>query len=169
MACSRYVFVPGAYVVVLCRHTVIYDKVKSCYFRPARRFRSGLARPISAPLGSPTGNRPVTRRSRVSTSPSPVARATRSQSRKKRVSFAGRPSGSAVPSRLLVTHSAIQLSSNKNVQPIPYIFSMTNSLLYNTSINTPHVHMKQESHPSMCTHHAAAKHAGWLPVRDDAP
>ena len=31
------------------------NKVKSCFFRPAGLFRDGLARPISAPLGSPDG------------------------------------------------------------------------------------------------------------------
>ena len=46
---------------------------------------------------------------------------------------------------------------------------MKNDLPYDSSINTPHMHVTRESHPSMGTHHDAAEHAEWLPVRDDAP
>ena len=45
--------------------------------------------------------------------PRPVAGAARSQSRKNRVSFAGDPSGSAVPSRLRETRSGRQTSEKK--------------------------------------------------------
>ena len=34
---------------------ILYNKVKWCFFQPAGRFRAGLARPISTPLGSPDG------------------------------------------------------------------------------------------------------------------
>ena len=47
------------------------NKVKSCFFRPAGRFRSGLARPISAPLASDDGESTGDRQSRDSPSPSP--------------------------------------------------------------------------------------------------
>ena len=33
----------------------VYNKVKKCFFRPAGRFRDGLARPISSPLALPDG------------------------------------------------------------------------------------------------------------------
>ena len=39
----------------------IYDKVKSCFFRPAGRFRAGLARRSRRRSARPTGNRPGTR------------------------------------------------------------------------------------------------------------
>ena len=54
--------------------------------------------------------------------PPPVARAARSQSRKSRVSFAGRPSVSAVPSTRRETPSATESSSKKmgSVDPIPF-------------------------------------------------
>ena len=55
--------------------------------------------------------------------PRPVARAARSQSRKNRVSFAGRPSGSAGPSRRRETRSATVILEKKgSVDPIhlPY-------------------------------------------------
>ena len=65
---------------------------------------------------------PVGRESRPR--PRPVARAARSQSRKNRFSFAGRPSVSAVPSRRRETRSATEVSSKKpsSVDPLhlPY-------------------------------------------------
>ena len=62
--------------------------------------------------------------------PGTVARAACSQNRKNGVSFAGRPSVSAVPSRRRETRSAIETSSKKNVQSIPYIFPMKRDLLH---------------------------------------
>ena len=54
--------------------------------------------------------------------PPPVARAVRSQSRKNRVSFAGRPFVSAVPSRRRETRSVTESSLKKkgSVYPIPF-------------------------------------------------
>ena len=85
-------------------------------------------RPRKADLGAARLGRrgidrgPVGRESRPR--PRPVARAARSQSRKNRVSFAGRPSVSAVPSRRRETRSATESSSKKmgSVDPIhlPY-------------------------------------------------
>ena len=56
--------------------------------------------------------------------PRPVAGAARSQSRKNRVSFAGDPSDSAVPSMLRETRSAIQsfLKKTRPVDPIHFLY-----------------------------------------------
>ena len=89
--------------------------------------------------------------------PRTVVRAARSQSRKNRVSFAGRPSGSAGPSRRRESRSARKTSLKKKVQSMPYIYPMNSDLLCDSSRNTPpHVDLTRESHPSMCTHHADA-------------
>ena len=91
-------------------------------------------RPRKADLGAARLGRrgidrgPVGRESRPR--PRPVARAARSQSRKNRVSFAGRPSVSAVPSRRRETRSAIEISLKKKVQSIPYIFPTKRDLLH---------------------------------------
>ena len=46
------------YLLPATRYATEYHKVKSCFFRPAGRFRAGLARPMSAPLDSPDGESP---------------------------------------------------------------------------------------------------------------
>ena len=135
----------------------------SLWTRPADIGAARLARQGIARGPAPRDSRPR---------PSPVVGAAHSQGRKNGVSFAGDPSASAVPSRLRETRSAtpsFRHSPKKQGQSIPCILPMKNDLPYDSSINTLHVHVTRESHPSMCTHHAAAAHAGWLPVRDDAP
>ena len=102
-----------------------YNKVKSSFFFWAGPFRDGLARPISAPLasddGEPTGDPPV---AKSCPRPLPVARTARSQSRRNRVSFAGRPSNFMGPRRRRETRSATEISSSNrsSVYPIhlPY-------------------------------------------------
>ena len=99
-------------------------------------------RPRKADLGAARLGRrgidrgPASRESRPR--PRHVAHAARSQSRKNRVSFAGRPSGSAGPRGRRETRSATESSPKKNVQSIPYIYPMNSDLLYGTSLNTPH-------------------------------
>ena len=122
-------------------------------------------RPRTADLGAARLGRqgidrgPVGREPRPRPRPRPVARAARSQSRKNRVSFAGSPSVSAVPSRRRETRSATAILE-KMVQPIPYIYPMNSDLLYDSSRNIPHVDLTRGSHPSMCTHHAAGSTHG---------
>ena len=78
------------------------NKVKSCFFSTDGAF---LRRPRRADLGAARLTRrgidlgPTGRESRPRPRPRPVARAARSQSRKYRVSFAGHPSGSGLPSK----------------------------------------------------------------------
>ena len=82
--------------------------------------------------------------------PSPVAGAVRSQSRKNRVSFAGDPSDSAVPSRLRETQSAIH-SSSKNkmsVNPMQFpcekLFAVRNTKVYVPQIQRRFTHTQNE-------------------------
>ena len=101
--------------------------------------------------------------------PRPASRAARSQSRKiesvlRVILPAPRCQSGYVKSALRDSHPR-----RKKGGSIPHIFPMKNILPNDSQINTPHVHVTRESHPSICTHHAAAEHAGWLPVRDDAP
>ena len=105
------------------RRGALHNKVRLFFFRPAGRFRDRLARQISAPLGSydgeSTGDPPVASLA-LALGPWPARRA---QSRKNRVSFAGRPSGSAGPSRRRETRSATVILEKKcRVDPIhlPY-------------------------------------------------
>ena len=106
----------------------ICNKGKSCFFRPVGCFRSGVARPISAPLGSADGESPEgppPASIALVLAPWPAQRAPKVE--KFEVSFAGDPSRSAVPSRLRETRSAIRHSRKKG-QSIPYSFPMKNDL-----------------------------------------
>ena len=145
--------------VVVCQKIRIYTKVILRLFRPAGGFRDGLARQISAPLGSADGE---------STGDPPVALApwpARCRSRKNRVSFAGHPSGSAGPSRRRETRSLGEISSKKKAQSITHIYPMNSDVLYDSSRSTPQVDLTRESYPSMCPHHAATVHAGRVLLR----
>ena len=82
--------------------------------------------------------------------PRPMARAAPSQSRKSRVSFAGRPSVSSWRSRRRETRSATESSSKNQVQSTPYIYPMNSDLLYDSSINTPHT-CENHTHPCALT------------------
>ena len=146
----------------------MYNKVKSFFFRPAGRFRDGLARQISVPLasadGESTGDPPVASLALVP-APWPARRALKVE--KNRISFAGHPSGSALPNRRLETRCGKQSSSKKNVQSIPYIYAMNSDLLYDSSRNIPQVDFTPGSHPSIHSCCYCGEHAGSLPVRDD--
>ena len=91
------------------------NKVKSCYFFLAGRAFARRTRTTDLGAALLVRRRidrgPARRKSR--THPRPVARVARCQSRPNRVSFAGDPFGSAVPSMLRETCSAIRSFSNK--------------------------------------------------------
>ena len=151
------------------RRGALYDEVNSCFFRPAGRFRDGLARPISALLASPDGEStgdPSVASLALALAPW-LARCALKVEKVESVLPVARsaPRGRAgdVKSALRGSHPRKQ-----KVQSIPYIYPMRSDLLCDSSINTPHVDLTRDSHPSMCTHHAAAEHAAWLPVRDDS-
>ena len=119
-----------------------------CFFRPAGRFRDGLARPISAPLGSADGE---------STRDPPVASLAlalapwlaRGALKVEKFESVSRVAPLAPQGRAGDVKAALRQSHprNKNVQSIPYICPMNTDLLYDTSINTPHT---CENHTHIC-------------------
>ena len=146
----------------------LYNKVKLCIFRPAGRFRDGLARKISAPLapadGESTGDPPVASLA-LALAPWPARRDLQVE----KIESGSRVAPPSPPCRAGDVKPALRQSHpRKNkVQSIPYMYPMSSDLLYDSSTTprtrariTPiHVHSP----------YATAEHTGWLPVRDDAP
>ena len=142
----------------------------SCIFRPAWRCRDGFALLISWPLDSTDGKStgdPQVGSLALALAPSPLG-ALQTVEKIEPISRVAPP---APRGRAGDVKPVLQSSHprKQNVQSISYIYAMKNSLLNDTSISTPQVHVTRKSHPSMCTHHTAAAYAGWLPVCDDAP
>ena len=135
----------------------ICNKVKSFFFRPAGRFRDSLARPSSAPLdstdGESTGDPPAASLA-LALAPWPARRAPKVE----KIESASRVAPQAPRGRAGDVKPALgdRHPRKKKVQSIPYIYPTNSDLRYVSSRNTPHVDVTRESHPSMCTHHAAA-------------
>ena len=145
----------------------IYNKVKSCFVLPAGRFHAGLARPIWTPLASPDGKStgdPPAASLAVALAPSPARRAPTIE----KIESISRVTPPVPRGRTGDVKQLWETDILEEKKTIPHIYPMNSDSLYESSGTTPHVDMTRESHPSMCTHHAAPEHALWLPVRDDA-
>ena len=140
------------------RKRTLYNKVKTCFIRLAWRFRDGLARPISVPVGS--AHEKSIGRLPAASSPRRLALWARRAPKVETIESVSRVTPPAPQCIAGYVKPALRIILEKRVRSIPHIFPMKKSLLDDISIHTPHMHLTRESHPSMCNHHAAAEHAG---------
>ena len=122
-----------------------YNKLKSCFFRPAGRFRDGLARQISAPLASADGE------STGDPSVASLALALWPAQRALNVEKNESVSRDAPPSprcRAGDVKPALRQSHprKKKIQSIPYIYLMNNDLLHQ-EISRTRTSREDHTHP----------------------